>query len=293
MNLVQIVAVRSFGRSSTPPHHIDPCAGVATHTRLTFAATPKPGTFNVKYGGNAEGVVPAISRRTPSWLTSTIVDNTPSIDDIRFGTSVARRSPRRTSFGQRQRDGQQECIARHRTIDPCRIARYVLDRIPWIANHEERPVRAEHLGDAGQLGFWDELNVGDQRLNRPRRQIATNAVDRQHWYWFIPGQAQPFEKGRPLAGNRARDANFDRIGSRHRHHNGARRLPRKIGRFLTFASFEYFTAITFPKRNRQFSSYFSRCRSASAAMNPKAFQPAPETIRSKTARALAVSPVTR
>ena len=32
------------GRSMIPPHHIEPCAGIATHTRFTFAATPKPGT---------------------------------------------------------------------------------------------------------------------------------------------------------------------------------------------------------------------------------------------------------
>ena len=88
MNLCQIVAVFSFGRSSTPPHQIDPCAGVVTHTRLTMAATPKPGTFRVKYGGNVEGVTPVILRRTPSWLTSKMVEDTPSIIDVRFGTSV-------------------------------------------------------------------------------------------------------------------------------------------------------------------------------------------------------------
>jgi hypothetical protein len=39
--------------------------------------------------------------------------------------------------------------------------------------------------------------------------------------------------------------------------------------------------------------YFIRCRSASAAMKPNAFQPAPETIFSNTWRALAVSPTTK
>ena len=40
-------------------------------------------------------------------------------------------------------------------------------------------------------------------------------------------------------------------------------------------------------------SYFIRCRSASAAMKPKAFHPSPEVTFSKTSRARAVSPVTK
>ena len=34
--------------STTPPHHIDPLGGIATHTRLTLATTPNPGTRSVK-----------------------------------------------------------------------------------------------------------------------------------------------------------------------------------------------------------------------------------------------------
>ena len=41
-----------------PPHHIEPCAGIATHTRLTLAATPKAGTRSVKYGGSTDGDAP-------------------------------------------------------------------------------------------------------------------------------------------------------------------------------------------------------------------------------------------
>ena len=69
-----------------PPHHIDPCAGIATHTRLTFAATPKPGTRSVKNGGSTAGDAPVISSRTPSRLISTSCDDTPSTDDISRGT---------------------------------------------------------------------------------------------------------------------------------------------------------------------------------------------------------------
>ena len=38
MNVVQAAALLSFWRSRIPPHHTDPCAGMATHTRFTLAA---------------------------------------------------------------------------------------------------------------------------------------------------------------------------------------------------------------------------------------------------------------
>src|SRR5688572_9854499 len=88
MNVVQAAALLSFWRSRIPPHHTDPCAGMATHTRFTLAATPNPGTFNVNTGGSVEGEPPEISRRTPSMLMSTIFDDTPSTEDISFGTSL-------------------------------------------------------------------------------------------------------------------------------------------------------------------------------------------------------------
>ena len=51
--------------------------------------------------------------------------------------------------------------------------------------------------------------------------------------------------------------------------------------------------ITFLTSRVTIFGYFIRCRSASAAMKPNAFQPAPDTIFSKTCRALARSPVTK
>src|SRR5215204_3135309 len=88
MNFVHVATALSVWRSRIPPHHTEPCAGVATHTRFTFAATPNPGTFSVKTGGSVDGEPPAISRRTPSMLISMIFDEMPSTDDIRFGTSL-------------------------------------------------------------------------------------------------------------------------------------------------------------------------------------------------------------
>src|SRR4051794_21088090 len=85
-NLFHATALRSTWRSTIPPHHIDPASGIATHTRLTFAATPNPGTRRVKYGGSAAGEAVLISSRTPSALTSTIFEFTPSTDDVRRAT---------------------------------------------------------------------------------------------------------------------------------------------------------------------------------------------------------------
>ena len=76
------------GFSMMPPHHRCPGPGIATHTRFTRAATPYAGTLRRKWGGSTDGDAPAISRRTPSVLTSTIFDATPSTDASNRGTSI-------------------------------------------------------------------------------------------------------------------------------------------------------------------------------------------------------------
>ena len=55
MKFFQVAVYLSLCFSRMPPHHIDPCAGIATHTRFTFVATPNAGTFNVKKGGSDDG----------------------------------------------------------------------------------------------------------------------------------------------------------------------------------------------------------------------------------------------
>ena len=207
-NLFHAAAFLSAWRSTIPPHHIEPCAGMATHTRLTFAATPKPGTLSVKYGGSAAGDAPVISSRTPSGLTSTIFDDTPSIDEYQSRHQLARRAAGRPAFGQGQRDRQQEGVARHRAIDPRRIARHLFDRVFRIADQDQRTVLAERLDDARQVGWL-------RRATRRRSALRSACVVRsrptvsmlEHRHRVVAGQRQPLEKRGALAGNRAGDAN--------------------------------------------------------------------------------------
>ena len=160
-------------------------------------------------------------------------DDTPSIDDISRGTQLARRAPRRPAFGERQGDRQQEFIARHRAIDPRRVARHFLDRSSGFADQDQRAVGAEHLDDAWQVGLLRpatrrqsalrSARVDRSRPSMSRLSIGTGLVARLR---------KPFEKCGALARNRAGDADLDRVGGCHRQsHSSKATATRKCAIF--------------------------------------------------------------
>ena len=175
MNLCQATAFRSAtGRSMMPPHHIDPWPGIATHTRFTLAATPKPGTRNVKYGGSADGDAPLISSRTPSVLMSMIFDVTPSIDDISCGTSLrGERRAGRPSASASATDSRNVSRVIGRSIQAASrgTSSMASSGSPTRISGRLAPSSPD---DARQVGGGHERDVGDQRFNRPRRQVPSD-----------------------------------------------------------------------------------------------------------------------
>ena len=165
-NFFHVVGLLSLWRSTIPPHHTEPCAGIATHTRFTFAATPNPGTFSVKNGGSTAGEPPGDFE--PHAFEADVHDLRRHAVDRRhqFRHELARRASRRPAFGERQGDRQQE-VSRV-TGRSIHVASRGTSSIASFGSptSDQRTVRAEGLDDARQVGLGDQRHVGDQRFDR-------------------------------------------------------------------------------------------------------------------------------
>ena len=187
----------------------------APASRPTRASPSSPrrthGTFNVKYGGSDDGAEPVISRRTPSWLTSTTFDMMPSTVDSSFGTTV--RGERRAG----------RPSARPSATDSRNVSR-VAGRGSHVASRGTSSILScgSPTRITGRFGpstftscvsvvFLDQRHVGDQRLDRARRQITRDGFERDHRHRLVACLCQPFEKRSALTGDGARDADSDRV----------------------------------------------------------------------------------
>ena len=195
------LALRCGLRASVPPHHNCDEAPITllTHTRCTMTATLNSGTRSIKDGGSKLPRCPATWSRTPSWLTSSTCDGTPSIVPGNAARACAGNAAW-AALRQRQGDGEQQPCALDR---PNKIAGAVPPDVDLrlrvrVADHDYGQRRRRVPRHVHQRTERHQGNIDNQHLELERLDLARGGADVRNANSLEAAGVQPLGEGGPL-----------------------------------------------------------------------------------------------